>query len=153
MMASQTFRLRVDRLAVRDRLTIVRPGVAAPSSSADEETITLEDLRGWIASGRGLSRLGRYREARILVHRLESAGRPLPLAIALRLLCRGPIYLEDAGGRRRPLRVGELARWTGQIAREPLRVAALLRPMQVRIERLDAVDRSSRAGGLPGLAR
>ena len=86
-----------------------------------------------------LAQLGRHSEGRLLVHRIETSGRPLPLGLALRALCRGPVYLEDSSGRRRKLTVGQLARWIGAVALEPLRVRALLRKVDAAVAALENV--------------
>jgi glycosyltransferase involved in cell wall biosynthesis len=73
----------------------------------------------------------------MLVHRLEASGRPLPLALALRLLTRGGVWIEDTRGQRRRLTVGQLARWIGSVAIEPLRVHGLLRQVEMTVARLE----------------
>src|SRR5437762_682717 len=108
------------------RLTIVRPGLPLPPATPNDETIAFEEFRRWIRTGRVLGHLGRHSDGRMLVQRLETAGRPLPLAMALRALCRGHVYLEDISGRRRTLTAGQLTKWILQLVIEPFRVAALL---------------------------
>jgi hypothetical protein len=105
-------------------LTVVRPGVPAPSTSADDTTLSLDEFRRWLTSGRVLAHLGRH-------------GRPLPLALALRAVCRGDICLEDARGRRLPLTIARLASWSGQLASEPFRVGALLRAIEREVAALE----------------
>lgn len=100
--------------------------------------MALDDFRLWIKSGRALTRLARYGDGRILVQRLEAAGRPLPLALALRALCRGPIFIEDARGRTRRLPLSQLAAWTAQIATEPFRIAGLLREVEREVAALES---------------
>jgi glycosyltransferase involved in cell wall biosynthesis len=91
-----------------------------------------------------LAHLGRHREGRLLVHRLESAGRPLPLGLALRAMSRGAVAVEDLQGQRRPLTAGLLARWMAQLATEPFRVRALL----AKVERTVAeIERDERRAG------
>ena len=80
--------------------------------------------------------LGRYREGRLLVHRLETAGRPLPLGLALRALSRGRVVVEDVRGRRRRSRCALLARWTAQVA-----TRAVPRPAAAAVTSQRALDR------------
>src|SRR5262249_35829228 len=71
--------------------------------------------------------LARHGDGRLLVHRLETAGRPLPLALALRAMCRGDLCIEDVRGRRLPLTARRLAGWSAQLAGAPFRAAGRLR--------------------------
>src|SRR5262249_24577215 len=96
---------------VTRRLTIVCAGVPVAEARPGEEAIALDDFKQLVRSGRALARVASYREGRILMRRLEGAGRPLPLALALRALSRGPVYLEDVLGRRSPLPAGRIAAW------------------------------------------
>ena len=123
------------------RLTIVRPGLSLPHAEPGELVVSFEEFRDWTKSGRVLAHLLRHREGRLLVHRLESAGRPLPLGLALRAVSRGRVWVEDAGGRTRILTAGLLAGWAGQAATEPFRVSALLRKVAASV---DAVERGGR---------
>src|SRR5262249_45487707 len=50
----------------RRRLTVYRPGIAAPAPADDEDVVALDDFTGWIREGR-LARVAAYREGRILV--------------------------------------------------------------------------------------
>lgn len=124
------------------RLTVVRPGVAAaPASQGGDDTIALDEFKDWLRTGRFASRVAAYDEGRILISRLESAGRPLPLALALRALSRGPVYIEDALGRRRTISIGQLASWTAQLASEPLRIGSLLRGVERDVAALETSSR------------
>ena len=124
------------------RVTIVRAGVPLPEAAPGELVVPFEEFVSWIRHGTVLAHLGRHAEGRLLVHRLESAGRPLPLGLALRAMSRGAVSVEDMRGRVRPLTAGLLARWTAQLATEPFRVRALL----ANVERtLDAIEREERS--------
>jgi glycosyltransferase involved in cell wall biosynthesis len=112
---------------VSGRLTIVRPGLPLPAAGPGELVVSFEEFRAWTKRGMVLAHVGRHREGRLLVHRLETSGRPLPLGLALRAMSRGHVWVEDERGRRRMLTAGLLARWAGQAATEPFRVSALLR--------------------------
>jgi glycosyltransferase involved in cell wall biosynthesis len=119
-------------------LTVVRPGLPLPAAGPGEAVVSLEEVANWIRTGGALSRVGRYRESRMLVHRLESAGRPLPLGLALRWMTRGRVAIEDTRGRRKPLTLGQLAAWFGQVALEPFRVPLLLCRVQSAVAALES---------------
>ncbi|PYR35998.1 MAG: hypothetical protein DMF93_20695, partial [Acidobacteria bacterium] len=123
---------------VSGRLTIVRPGVPIPSAAAGETVVPFDEFAAWVRSGAVLAHVGRHVEGRLLVHRIETAGRPLPLALALRAMSRGSVRLEDRRGRTRALDVGLLARWTAQLATEPFRVPALLRRVEREVAAIEA---------------
>lgn len=124
------------------RLTIVRPGLPLPPAAAGETIVAFGEFRDWLRHGRVLGHLGSHREGRLLVHRLETAGRPLPLGLALRALSHGRVYVEDGRGRQRILTAALLARWAAQAATELFRASALVR----RIERTAAdLERDGRA--------
>jgi len=80
---------------VSRRLTIVRSGVPVPDPAADEIVVPFDEFVGWVRSGAVLAHLGRHAEGRLLVHRIETAGRPLPLGLALRAMSRGRVLLTD----------------------------------------------------------
>ena len=124
------------------RVTIVRAGVPLPEAAPGELVVPFEEFVGWVRHGKVLAHLGRHGEGRLLVHRLESAGRPLPLGLALRAMSRGAVAVEDLQGQRRPLTAGLLARWMAQLATEPFRVRALLATVERAV---DAIEREERA--------
>ncbi|HET9830617.1 MAG TPA: glycosyltransferase family 4 protein [Vicinamibacterales bacterium] len=131
---------RAARLAKQDNralLTVVRPGLPIPTPESGETVVGLDELAGWLKSPAALSRLGRYGESRMLVHRLESAGRPLPLALTLRWMTRGAVRIEDVLGRRRAVDAATLARWLRQTATEPFKIDALLRRIEHTIRTLE----------------
>ena len=108
------------------RVTVLRHGNGRWETGGDETVATVDMLKAQLRRGTLLSHVMRYREARILTHRLETIGRPLKLALFLRALSRGRCYVEDEGGRRRALSMPLIARWAWQALREPLRKKALL---------------------------
>ena len=123
------------------RLTIVRPGLPLPAARPGELVLPFDEFVNWTRRGTVLAHIARHEEGRLLVYRIESSGRPLPLGLALRAMSRGRVAIEDVRGRRRPLTAGLLARWTAQIVREPFQIRSLLR----RVEReLDGLDRAPR---------
>ena len=125
-------------------LTVVRPGAEAPTPSAGERILTLDEFRTWTRSGAFIAAVGRYPAARILVHRLESVGRPLPLALALRALVRGAIHIEDALGHRRRISTPQILAWLARYASEPFRVTGLLRHVEQDVAALESATRPSR---------
>jgi len=118
-------------------LTIVRPGLPLSAARPDETIIELDEFTARVKSGRVLAQLARFDESRMLVHRLESAGRPLPLALALRWVTRGTLYIEDAAGRRRVIDGATLSDWIAQAVSEPLKKRALLRHIESAVEQLE----------------
>src|SRR4029077_8434447 len=80
-------------------LTVLRHGSGRWEDGA-ETIVTVDRLKAALANGTLFSHLFRYREARILTHRLETIGRPLKLAIFLRMLSRGGCFVDDESGRR-----------------------------------------------------
>jgi glycosyltransferase involved in cell wall biosynthesis len=122
---------------VAGRLTVVRPGLPLPTAAPDETVVGLADVTAWVKSTGVLTRLGRYDESRIMVHRLESAGRPLPLALALRWMTRGAVRIEDTSGRSRQVAATTLARWLTQAATEPFKIDALLRRVEHQVRALE----------------
>ena len=125
------------------RLTIVRPGVPIPAAASGEVVVPFDEFVDWFRRGAVFAHVARYGEGRVLVHRVESAGRPLPLALALRALARGRVTLEDVRGQRRPLTARLLGRWTAQLASEPFRVSALLRSVEQDLRSIE-VDGAAR---------
>ena len=126
------------RLVSSSRLTIVRHGAAPPEAADGETVITTDELKQWIRSGRVISRAGRYREVRLMTDRVDALGRPLPAALAARLLSRGPVYVADAQGRTRPIAPSLLLRWTAQAALEPLQRGALIASIEREVSALEA---------------
>jgi len=123
---------------VSKRLTVARPGVPVPPATSDDETFGFVEFREWLRHGHAWSRLGLYREARILVRHIDAVGGPLPLALVLRALSRGAVYVEDVTSRRAPISAGRLAAWTARVASEPLRVGALLRGVERELDDLES---------------
>ena len=105
--------------------------------SESETTATVDRLKGWLKSRAVVSQLFRYREARLLTHRLESIGRPLKLGLMLRVLSRGACYVEDERGARRPLSFRLLARWGWQAVREPWQKGRLLESIARQVDALE----------------
>jgi glycosyltransferase involved in cell wall biosynthesis len=122
-------------------VTIVRPGVPVQPAAPDEVIVSFDEFIHWLRRGTVLKHIGRHGEGRLLVHRLESAGRPLPLALALRAMSRGRVAVEDVRGRRRPLTGGLLCRWTAQLATEPFRIRALLRSVERAVATIETENR------------
>ena len=120
------------------RLTIVRHGAPQPAAAPGETVITTDELKQWIRSGALLARVGSFAEVRLSTDRVDALGRPLPAALAARLLSRGGCYAEDARGRRRPLNAATIARWAMAAAIEPLQVGGRVRSIEREVARLEA---------------
>jgi glycosyltransferase involved in cell wall biosynthesis len=109
-----------------------------PAAAPGELVVPYDEFIRWSRRGTVLAHLARHQEGRLLVYRLETSGRPLPLGLALRAMSRGRVSVEDLRGRRRPVTAALLARWTAQIASEPFRIRALLRKVRHSLDDLDA---------------
>lgn len=129
----------------RARLTVLRHGSGRWDVTGEETIVTVDRLKASAAGAGLLGQLFRYRDARILTHRLETIGRPLKLAIFLRLLSRGGLAVEDEQGRRRPLSIALIARWAWQSLREPFGKAALLEAMAAEVNGIVARRRAAPA--------
>ena len=129
------------------RVTIVRPGVPAPPPAAGERVVAYDDFVAWVRRGSILTNVGRFADGRLLVWRVEAAGRPLPVGLALRALSRGEVAIEDVRGSRCRLTARLLARWIAQAATEPFRVGSLLRRVDREVRSLEAASAPSRAPG------
>ena len=64
-------------------LTIVRPGLPLPAPRPGELVLPFDEFVNWARRGTVLAHIARHQEGRLLVYRLESSGRPLPLGLAL----------------------------------------------------------------------
>jgi glycosyltransferase involved in cell wall biosynthesis len=126
------------------RLTVLRHGADRWDVSGTDTIATVDRLKSAGGGTRMFGHLFRYREARILTHRLETIGRPLKLALFLRLMSRGPLAVEDEQQRRRDLSWSLIGRWAWQSVREPFQKAALLRALGEEVDALVAVARSDR---------
>lgn len=120
----------------RKRMTVLRHGSGRWEAGPSDTVATVDRLRAAARDGSLLLHLFRYDEARILTHRLETIGRPLKLALFLRVLSRGPCFVEDEGGRRRALSYSLIARWAWQAIREPFGKTELLRAIDAEIATL-----------------
>ena len=118
-------------------MTVVRPGLPLPAPQPGEAVVAFDDFVGWMKSGKAAAQFARYGQSRMLVHRIESAGRPLPLALALRWMTRGVVRIEDTRGNHRTITAGTLARWIGQIVTEPFKIDALIRRVEHIVGQLE----------------
>jgi glycosyltransferase involved in cell wall biosynthesis len=108
-----------------------------PEPGPGEVVVGFDEFSGWITSGKAMRLFRRFEQARMLVSRIESAGRPLPLGLALRWMTRGTVRVEDLRGRSRVIDSRLLADWIVQIAGEPLRKRALLRGIEQQVADLE----------------
>jgi glycosyltransferase involved in cell wall biosynthesis len=126
-------------------VTIVRSGLPLPAAAPGELVVPYDEFVAWTRRGTVLAHLARHEEGRLLVYRLETSGRPLPLGLALRAMSRGRLAIEDVHGRRRPLTAALLARWTAQLVSEPFRIRALLRKVKRALDDIDLEQGRRRA--------
>lgn len=132
----------------KSTLTIVRHGAPAPVPGPGDTVITTDDLKTWIRSGRLLSHFRGYDEVRLLSDRVDALGRPLPAALAARLLSRGDCYAEDASGARRPLEARTIARWAAQAASEPFKAGGFVSAIERDVAALESATGQTPQRGL-----
>lgn len=130
---------------MKSRLTVLRHGAGRWDSTAVETTATVDRLKAAAGGASVLRHLFRYSEARILTHRLETIGRPLKLAMFLRVMSRGPLTVEDEQQRRRDLSLALMARWAWQSIREPFQKGALIEAMAAESHAIAAKAQSTPA--------
>src|SRR5262249_29119054 len=108
--------------------------------------------RDWLRDGAIVKQLFRYREARLLTHRVETIGRPLRLGLLMRVLSRGEGYVEDERGSRRVLTLRLLGRWGLRAAREPFQKSRVLASIARDVAALEEQVRAtaSRSGSSHG---
>ena len=116
-------------------LTVLRHGHGRYETDGDCTTTSVDRLKSEVRAA-PLRHLFRYDEARILTHRLETIGRPLKLALFLRVMSRGPVRVEDEREQRRDLSWPLIARWAWQSIREPFKKQALLDEAARSVRRL-----------------
>ena len=126
----------------RARITVLRHGSGRWDVGPSESVATVDRLKASAGSGDLLRHLFRYDEARILTHRLETIGRPLKLALFLRVLSRGRCVVEDESGRQRALSLPLIGRWAWQSIREPFQKKALLASFAKEVDALVVAARS-----------
>ena len=126
------------------RLTLVREGAARPVADPAERVLVASELKRWVARGGAVASIARYAEGRVLTPDLTYLGRPLAFGIVARWCARGQCYIEDEQGRRRPLTLAQLARWSGAILREPLERGPFLKRMAAAVAREEAALASRR---------
>jgi glycosyltransferase involved in cell wall biosynthesis len=123
---------------------VVRPGLPAPVAASDEIVLDFDGFLRWVKQGKVLAEFARFAESRILVYRLESTGRPLPMALVVRWMTRGSVRVEDLHGCGRTIDVATLARWLAQAATEPFRTRGLLRRIEQSVAALEEEIGASR---------
>ena len=124
---------------------MVRSGCAAPVPEIGETVVAFDEFARVVKSGRALASVAHYEESRLLVHRIESVGRPLPAALMLRWMTRGSVRIEDSRGHSRLLDAGTLAAWIAQVAREPFRKRSLLRQVEKAVGEFERSSTARRA--------
>jgi glycosyltransferase involved in cell wall biosynthesis len=132
----------------RRRLTVVRPGLPLPPPAFGETVVAFDEFARWIRTGGVIARPMVFAEARMRVHRLETAGRPLPLALAMRWMTRGEMSLEDERGRTRRIDARTLVRWARQVATEPFRIPSFLRDFEAEVDGLERTSAQPRVVAL-----
>src|SRR4030042_2847721 len=79
-------------------ITILRETLYKPSMSLNSTVLVFSEFRERILSGKIFKDLFRYKQGRIITHRLDVMSKPFKTALLLRLLCREGCFLEDELG-------------------------------------------------------
>jgi glycosyltransferase involved in cell wall biosynthesis len=101
----------------------------------DDIVVTAAEIGSWTLRGGPLRAILAHREAAVVTPALCQAGRPFALALLARASSRGPVYLLDEAGERKPILVRELARWMREIAAEPMLRGSLVRAVRAEVDR------------------
>jgi glycosyltransferase involved in cell wall biosynthesis len=99
-----------------------------------ERVLRSAEVKSWLLRGGAVFELARYGESRVLTPDLAFVGRPVVLGALARWCARGDCYLEDEQGRRQPLTVSQLARWGGEVLREPFTRGSFVRHIERDVE-------------------
>jgi len=118
------------------KLRVVR-GARRPPEEDGVTTVSFEEVTGWARGGKLAGRLLRFREAGLLVPRLEAVTRPLATATLLRGLSRGPCWVEDETGARMEITPGTISAYAARFLRDAARRPLLLRRVAREVEALE----------------
>lgn len=132
------------------RITVLRETLQNAEPSAGSTVLTYQEFKNWIARGIFLKHLFRFREARFLTCYADAIPRRFLVALLLRLLSRGPAYIQDDFGQRREITVYRLGQMLGQVVRDFARRPALLRQISREVDDLFMCERAGQRSR-PGL--
>jgi glycosyltransferase involved in cell wall biosynthesis len=136
-------------------LTVLRHGSGRKEMTPAGLVVTVDWLHSALRSGELLRHLLRYSDARIRTHRLDTIGRPLKLALLLRLLSHGRCVVEDEAGHNRSLSLPLIAKWAWQSIQEPFTKSRMLENIEREVAALTARASGRRVsiidGSLPPL--
>lgn len=90
-----------------------------------------------------LALAGRFQRGLLLVPSVAAMRKPINLALAMRLLCRGPIEVMDLQGRRQNLTAGALLRYGRSHLKAVLRRPSILESVARDCARLEAMPRAT----------
>jgi glycosyltransferase involved in cell wall biosynthesis len=119
------------------RLTVLRGRVPPAADTAGDVVVDTDQLREWTRSLRMLRQIRSFQTARVVVPRLDFIGRPVGLAVLLKLLARREAYIEDVHGMRQPVTARLLGRWLSHMLVEPVTQHALLARARTEVARLE----------------
>lgn len=109
------------------RVVILRQAEAPAKAGPDTELLAFDELRARIVRFDLRSFLLRWREARLLTHRLDALGKPLNTALIVRALAWGRCQLVDERGETLDVGPVLLGSWAVRCLRDLLTKRALLR--------------------------
>jgi glycosyltransferase involved in cell wall biosynthesis len=108
-----------------------------PPAAEGEVVLTPDALRDELRTGRLFLRLFGASEARLLVQRLSSLGRPVATGVALWAMGRTAAWFEDARGERRAVTLRLIITWLAQLLVEPLQIKGVLDRVMAEVARCE----------------
>jgi len=118
-----------------DGITVLRSAV--PLEPWGSRTTTFDELAAAARTKKILRQLCRYRDARLVVHSLDTITRPLASMLLVRALSHGSSWIEDASGRRLKISLSELSTRLIRYLRDWTQHRDVLREVSKHLDELD----------------
>lgn len=119
------------------KLTVLRDTNRRVQPSSDEEVVGFLDYKKWLRSPALLKHIAAYTSARMLHQRIGTIPRPFASALTLRLMSRGPVYLEGDNDQKRLIDLAMLTRLGRQWVADWTRRTALLGDITARLKHFE----------------
>jgi glycosyltransferase involved in cell wall biosynthesis len=129
----------------RPGITLTTGGVSPEPLSRDEVVWSPADALASLRAARGVTQVARYAYGRLATADLEVPRGGFVGGLLLRVLARGPVWLEDGAGRMRPVTPAFLGRALLGFTRDAWRRAWLLEAVDRAIDELETEHRARRA--------
>jgi glycosyltransferase involved in cell wall biosynthesis len=117
-------------------ITILRETPYKPSMSLNSTVLVFSELREKILSGKIFKDLFRYKQGRVITHRLDVMSKPFKTALLLRLLCREGCFLEDELGNIKKITLYRLVLLLRQLFKDWREKNALLSRAAIEIQEI-----------------